>query len=102
MAYEQKPGDIAIFRNERKEKDTHPDWKGTLITPDGVSLEVAVWEKGGKGTMLAGQVQIPRAKSAQPNSADSFRGGSAGPVAGSGRDDPFSDDIPFLVRDTIL
>jgi hypothetical protein len=105
MAYEQKPGDIAIFRNERKDKETQPDWKGTLITPTGETLEVAVWEKGGKGTMLAGNVQIPRQRS--DNAASDFRGGSSSGVAGSreaGRSASadMDDDIPFATRDSIL
>ena len=74
MAYEQKPGDIAIFRNDRKENDRHPDWKGTMVTLAGEVLEVAVWEKGGKGTMLAGKVSEPRQRR---DDAQSFRGGGA-------------------------
>jgi hypothetical protein len=105
MAYEQKPGDIAIFRNERKDKETQPDWKGTLITPTGETLEVAVWEKGGKGTMLAGNVQIPRQRS--DNAAADFRGertggGGGTPVAGNGGGDPFNDDVPFIHANSII
>lgn len=71
MAYERKPGDIAVFKNEKKEKDTHPDWKGELLTPGGEKLEVALWAKGGKGTMLAGSVKPAREQS-RPKARDDF------------------------------
>lgn len=96
--YEQRPGDIAIFAETDKRNDKAPDWKGTMIVPDGVKpgdkLEVALWAKGGRGTMLAGSAKPPRAQQ------DSFRGGGSGPVAGGRRDDPrdgspFDDSVPF-------
>ena len=59
MAYEQRPGDISIYRETNKRSENSPDWRGTLITPSGEKLEVSVWEKGGRGTMLAGSVREP-------------------------------------------
>jgi hypothetical protein len=95
MAYEQKMGDIAIFREREKKSERAPDWKGSLVVPEGVKpgdkLEVAVWAK--TETMLAGQVQIPRPKGDFRSA--STGGASPAPVAGDGRDDPFSDPIPF-------
>jgi uncharacterized protein (DUF736 family) len=31
MAYEMKPNTGSLFRNDRKEADTHPDYKGTAL-----------------------------------------------------------------------
>lgn len=58
MAYEQKPGDIAIFQERDKRNDKAPDWKGTLVTPSGEKLQVALWRKS--DTMLAGRIEEPR------------------------------------------
>lgn len=69
MAYERKDGDIAVFKNDKKEKDTHPDWKGEALI-DGKKYEVAFWEKGGKGTMLAGSVKPARERQAPRDDFD--------------------------------
>ena len=58
MAYERKPGDIAIFKEKSTTNDRAPDWKGELLTPSGEKLSVALWLKS--DTMLAGKVEVPR------------------------------------------
>lgn len=45
MAYEQKPGQGSIFKNDKKEQPNHPDYKGTMVTPDGVECWVSAWVK---------------------------------------------------------
>ena len=43
----------AIFKNERTEKDTHPDYTGTL-TVNGQELWVSAWIKSGqKGKFMS-------------------------------------------------
>jgi hypothetical protein len=42
--YENKPGTGSALKNTRKEKDTQPDWRGDLTTPDGQKWEFALWE----------------------------------------------------------
>jgi uncharacterized protein (DUF736 family) len=37
----------AIFKNDRKEKDTHPDYRGK-INVDGVEKEISLWVKQSK------------------------------------------------------
>lgn len=85
MAYEQKPGDIVAYKEKEKRNDRAPDWKGTMIVPEGAKagdkLEVAFWAKGNNGTMLAGSVKFPNQRSAGP-------GGDQGSDRGfSGRED---------------
>ena len=62
MAYEMKPGQITVFRNERKEKDTHPDYNIECLTPDGEKLRGALWAKESKNgkTYLSGKLEVPR------------------------------------------
>jgi uncharacterized protein (DUF736 family) len=31
MAYEQKPNTGSLFKNDKKEADSHPDYKGTAL-----------------------------------------------------------------------
>lgn len=97
MAYERKPGDIAIFAERQKKSDKAPDWKGELLTPSGEKLQVALWFKS--DTMLAGRVEPPRQKQ---DDGERFPGRSAGRMAGSDRDVPergfspdLDDEIPF-------
>lgn len=46
MAYVQKDNSGSLFRNDRKEKDTHPNATGTA-TIDGVDYFVSAWTKDG-------------------------------------------------------
>lgn len=47
MAYEQKPDTGSLFKNERREKDTHPNATGSALI-DGVEYWVSAWTKEGK------------------------------------------------------
>lgn len=42
MAYEKKPESGALFKNDRKEKDSHPDYKGDALI-DGKLWWVSAW-----------------------------------------------------------
>lgn len=43
MTYVPHPSAGALFRNDRKSKDTHPDYKGTLCLPDGSTMQLGGW-----------------------------------------------------------
>lgn len=45
MAFELKPGQGSIFKNDKKTEDKHPDYKGSCVTPDGQECWVSLWVK---------------------------------------------------------
>lgn len=95
MAYEPKPGDVSVFKNDRKEKDTHPDYRITGLDLSGQKIKGALWlkkDRNGK-TYMSGKIE---ADTYQRD--DGFPAGDRGAdrgVSGGDRDDPFSDPIPF-------
>ena len=57
MAYEQKEGDISVFKNNKKETEKQPDYTGTALI-NGQKMKVALWVKEGqKGKFFAGKIQ---------------------------------------------
>ena len=49
MAYEQKPGQGSIFKNDRKEQENQPDYKGSIMQLDGTQCWVSMWVKRSEG-----------------------------------------------------
>jgi len=86
MAFEQRENSGALFRNDRKEKDTHPDYNGTANI-EGVDYYINAWLKEGKSGKFF---------------SFSFKrkdGGAEKPVAKSGAATSFArvldDEVPF-------
>ena len=91
MAYEPKPGSFSLFKNDRKEKETHPDYKGDGLALDGTPIWISAWiKKGAKGSFMSCSIQAKEAK-AQPTSAP----GANNPTAPTTGLPDFEDDIPF-------
>jgi len=72
----------ALFKNDRKEKDTHPDYRGN-INVDGVKKDLAAWLKTSKNgvkymSLSVSDPYVPEKK-------------EPAPVDGV----PFDDTIPF-------
>lgn len=59
MAYEPKAGSFSLFKNDRKEKDTHPDYKGDGKDLDGNPIWISAWLKdGAKGKFMSCSIQL--------------------------------------------
>ena len=87
MAYEHKPGTFSLFKNDRKEKDTHPDYRGDGVDNDGNPIWVSAWLKdGAKGKFMSCQIKR-KDEVAQQGAAKVQQ--AAKPAA------PDFDDVPF-------
>jgi hypothetical protein len=106
VAYTPKPGLFSLLKNDRKEKDTHPDYRGDGMTVDGQPAWISAWLKEANGKKFFSISIQPKGQRA--DAGDGFRGGSSSGMAGSretGRAaDGFDPDseIPFVTRDSII
>lgn len=108
--YEKKPGDVAIFRNDKKEKDTHPDYRLSGLGIDGLPIKGGLWLKTDKNgqKFFAGKIEVDTYLI--DKNPDQFRGAGSGSVAGGGGGGDYqgsngagdyktsydiNDDIPF-------
>ena len=82
---QDKPNTGALFKNDYKEREGQPDYKGPFTGPNGEPQEVAAWlneSKGGKKYMKV-EVRDKREKS-EPK-----------PEPAAQPDEPYNDPIPF-------
>jgi hypothetical protein len=95
MGYEQRAGDISVFMERDKKNPKGPDWKGTYTDDNGVKWEVALWAKGGNGTMLAGSVKPARDRQTGAGNHDHQPREEKNYGRGVDVPGPFDDEIPF-------
>ncbi len=101
MAYTPKDGDISIFKNENRTKDTHPTHRGTMQW-NGEKLKISLWPKqGDKGPFLSGRVETDdyvKPESVPASAVDDFIAPAQSdpaqtePIPGV---DNGTDDLPF-------
>lgn len=98
MAYEQKNNSGSLFRNDRREKDSHPHAKGSALI-DGVEYWVSAWTKtdrnGEKFQSLSFTAKQERR--AEPGKRMSYSEASGGSY-GSSPSDLLDDEVPFLME----
>lgn len=68
MAYENKPGQGSLFKNDKKTAENHPDYKGSMMTPDGIDCWVSAWVKRpeGKQPFMSLSIQPKEQQQAAP------------------------------------
>lgn len=95
MAYEQRELSGSVFVNDDKQKETHPDFKGSALI-DGKAYWVSGWKKktGAGKTWLSLSF---KAKDAAPKAQepDEFGDTPKPPPGGKKPKDDFGDSIPF-------
>lgn len=88
MSYDNTNSGV-LFKNDRKEKPSHPDYKGS-VNVDGVEFWLSAWIKTGqKGKFMSLSVK-PKEGDATPKQQAPKKPAKPG----SGFDD-MDDDIPF-------
>lgn len=87
MAFEQRDNSGSIFRNEKKEKENHPDYKGSCMV-GGVEMWMSSWLKvGANGTKFMSFSFQPKEQQAQQPAARQAAKQAPAPA--------FDDDMPF-------
>ena len=90
MSYEQKDNSGSLFKNTRKEKDTHPDYTGSALI-NGVPMWLSAWIKRDKN----GNVYMSCSfKPKDENAMAGLRNDLSAPRKPSAADD-IDDSIPF-------
>ena len=90
MAYEQRDNSGSLFKNDRKEKETHPDYKGSCMV-GGVEMWMSAWLKtSGNGTKFMSFSFQPKEQQQAPARQAPARQAPA-PQA----DPDFDSDLPF-------
>jgi hypothetical protein len=88
MAYEMRPGAFSLFKNDKKTKDTQPDWKGSIKLPNGEEFWFDAWtKKGNNGDFISGKIGNPKQGSSTVDQPAAYK---IYPTAV-----PADDDIPF-------
>ena len=91
MAFEPKDNSGSLFRNDKKEKDTHPNMKGSARI-GGVDFWVSAWTKTGQSGDKFQSLAFTRkdAQQAAPRDYDARKDSPQRPLA-----EDIDDTIPF-------
>ena len=86
MAYEQKDLTGSLFKNDRKESDSHPDYKGSALI-DGADYWLDSWINTSNAGVKYMSLKLKR-KDVQSSNAPAQRSAPA-------HDIDLDDDVPF-------
>lgn len=93
MAYEHREGSGSLFKNSRKQKNTHPDYQGECLI-NGQLYQIGGWIKEGKaGAWVSLSIQPKRLGSNVPTGGknDPRPATQQGPI----ENEDFNDKIPW-------
>lgn len=81
MAFEHRPGQFTLFKNDKDGNEKRPDYDGDGLDPFGKPIKVSAWIKEGKkGKFMSCNIQYKTKGEAPTN---------------PGPQEPSDDDIPF-------
>lgn len=93
MAFEQRDNTGTLFKNNRKEKDTHPDYDGTCLI-DGVEYYMNAWIKdGAKGKFMSFSFKPKQAQQGKSAPRQMANDRALAKVVNGGFDD--DSEVPF-------
>jgi uncharacterized protein (DUF736 family) len=93
MAYEMKPNTGSLFKNDRKETDTHPDYKGSALIDGLGECWLDAWINTAKdGSKYMSLKLKPKEARGQQFSATPPKGTDTEPMTSADLDDDF---VPF-------
>ncbi len=84
---EQRPNSGVLFKNDRKEQEKHPDYKGQAEV-NGQAVWISAWIKEGKNGKFMSLAFQEKTEAQKPAPATA-------PAAKKGSFDDFADDAPF-------
>lgn len=94
MAYEQKPNTGALFRNDKREKDTHAHARGDALI-DGVAYYVDAWTNTDRNGNKYQSLKFKRKEQVQRVADDPRTHGTVADDMDGGSAAAPDDEIPF-------
>ena len=92
MAYEQRDLTGSLFKNDKRETDSHPNAKGSALI-DGVSYWMDAWTNEAKDGSKYQSLKFKR------KDVQSAQGSQGAPIQRAPYDDDQDDSVPFVTCD---